>query len=568
MIAAALIGGALFPSAVAGVDGSGIPRVAIIVGPVGAALTPPYLDLAERAAGAAEAEGASVARAYSPNASPERVLEAVSGANIIIYFGHGTGFPNPYSATPDPAKVNGWGLQGPGSRGTHHDSLADGTLAYYGEAWIAANARPAPGFVMIYSNVCYAPGAGEGSHPPSTPDEARARAGGYARTPLAMGASAVFATDFYGGAADLVERLLSSPTLPYGDIIRSDSHYVAAGVTVQPHPYLDGAELWLQRSAYFGAKTDYWFAFSGDPTASFASAGTGRPDALLSSFAQPLTLRLQPGEHFALRLGDDGAVVDEERWTTDAVSRLTVAERRQLAGRGGAWYHITDGEHAGAWIAESPAAYLPGMALEARLDPPRVVEFAAATHAGYRFGSDGMIAEPKVTSLPRASRATADAVSLVDGQLFLHIADGVWADHWLLVSDAVRLAGPVPLPPASAPAAANEPAPPAPPEPPAPSSSASPAPTASLLPSGASSAAPSASVSPSPSAASSSLPAPSDSAAGAGALTPSPSVSPAASASPSPSATPSPSASPSPPASPISSASPSSSDSPSPSASP
>ena len=85
-----------------------------------------------------------------------------TGANIVIYFGHGTGFPNPYSETLIARRSDGWGLQGPRARGTHEDDLAKGRLAYYGEAWLAANAHPAPGFVMIYSNACYAPGASEG----------------------------------------------------------------------------------------------------------------------------------------------------------------------------------------------------------------------------------------------------------------------------------------------------------------------------------------------------------------------------------------------------------------------
>ena len=95
------------------------PIVAIIVGPVGESLTPTYLGLAEGAAAAAEASGASVARAYSPNATPARVLEAVAGADIVVYFGHGTGFPNPYNATLDPDKINGWGLQGPNAARSH-----------------------------------------------------------------------------------------------------------------------------------------------------------------------------------------------------------------------------------------------------------------------------------------------------------------------------------------------------------------------------------------------------------------------------------------------------------------
>lgn len=531
------------------VSGADSPRVAVVVGPVGESLTPTYIKLAELAAEAAEGRGATVARAYSPSATPTRVLDAVAGANVVIYFGHGTGFPNPYGSALNPDKVNGWGLQGPNARGTHEDSWADGTLAYYGEAWIAARARPAPGFVMIYSNVCYAPGAGEGGYPQSTPDEARQRAGGYSRTPLAMGASAVFATDFYAGAAELVNGLLSDTTVPYGDIVRSGSRYAPEGVTVQPHPYAVDAELWQQRSLYFDGKTDYWFAFSGDPTASVASAGTGRPDALLTTFEQPLHLRLQPGEHRTLRLDEAGTVIDEERWMTGMVTELTVDERRRMQDRDGAWYRIAEGEHAGLWIAESAAAHVPGVSLEGALDPQRMVELAAATHAGYRHATDGTIRDAKVATLPRASTATANALALIDGQLHVLLADGLWADHWLLVSDAVRLAGPIPLPPTEAevdvppphPAAQPPPEPPrvaAPPSTPEPrASAAATAPSAPQTPAPE----PMKSPSPSPSAAPSTpaLPSP----------FPSPSATPTPILPPSPIPSPTPSPSPTSPAS-------------------
>lgn len=502
-----------------------IPRIAIVVGPVGEPLTSTYLELAEAAAREAERANANVVRAYSPNANPERVLDAVEGANIVVYFGHGTGFPNPYSDTLNPAMVNGWGLQGPAARGTHEDSWADGTLAYYGEAWIAAHARPAPGFVMIYSNVCYAPGAGEGHHPPATDAVARQRAGGYARTPLAMGASAVFATDFYAGAAELVGKLLSSPTTPYGDVVRSGRNYVADGVVVDAHPYAAGAELWLQRSAYFGGQTDYWFAFSGDPTASLGSAGIGQPDALLAALDQPLAVRVQPGAHHALRLDEAGAVRGDERWVTGEVTELAVAERRRLPDREGAWYRIAAGQHAGAWIAESAAVHPPGRALERALEPQRLVHLAAATHAGYRLSPEGTIAESRVATLPRAARGTADAVALVDGQLHVRLVDGIWAGHWLLVSDAVRLAGPVPLPPAAPEADPAPPAPANPPPPPAPSATPVPPATSSPTPT----APPVASSSAAPSAPPSGMPAP----------TATPTMSPSGLATPSPSPFPS-----------------------------
>jgi hypothetical protein len=253
-------------------------KVAVIVGPVGEDLTPVYLALADAAAAAAEERGALVARAYSPHATADAVLAAVDGANIVVYLGHGVGTPNPYSDTPSPATTNGWGLNGPNARGDHSDSWQDGTLAYYGEAWIAERARPAPGWVMIYSNACYAPGASEGFDTPADEATAADRVAGYSRAPLVdLGASAYFATDFYEGAAHLVGALLDRPDAPYGEIFASEPRYVPDALTRLPHPAVDSAEMWLHRSPYFEGKVDYWYAFAGDPEAALAGRSAPGP---------------------------------------------------------------------------------------------------------------------------------------------------------------------------------------------------------------------------------------------------------------------------------------------------
>lgn len=266
-------------------------KVAVIVGPVGEALTPIYLALGEAAAIAAEERGAVVARAYSPDASADRVLQAVEGANIVVYLGHGVGTPNPYSATADPATTNGWGLNGPSARGDHSDSSQDGTLAYYGEAWIAANARPASGWVMIYSNACYAPGASEGFDTPADEETAASRVRAYARAPLAeLGASAYFATDFYEGAAHLVATLLDQPQLAYGDVFASEPRFQADGLVRLPDPAIEGAETWLHRSAYFEGKVDYWYAFAGNPAASLGNPGIGGATLLTATTTDIATM--------------------------------------------------------------------------------------------------------------------------------------------------------------------------------------------------------------------------------------------------------------------------------------
>lgn len=233
------------------------PKVAIVVGPVGS-LTPTYLHLAELAAATAEHHGALVARAYSPDATPGNVLAAVENADIVIYFGHGYGHPSPYGGL-DTARQNGWGLQGPQARGTHGDSLG-GELAYYGEDWIVANARPAPGFVMIYSNVCYAPGASEGGFAPATETDALMRVAHYSRKVFRMGGSAYYAIDFDRGASDLVGRLLGSPTTGYGSVFASDHRYVAAALRAFAHPFSTG-----QRSGCIARSTPMARPTTGTP---------------------------------------------------------------------------------------------------------------------------------------------------------------------------------------------------------------------------------------------------------------------------------------------------------------
>jgi hypothetical protein len=379
--------------------------VALVVGPVGE-LAEIYRELADSAATSAERHGGVVRRAYSPDATPEQVLAAVEGADIVVYFGHGTGYPNPYSARLNPEAANGWGLQGPKARGTDDDSLADGSLAYFGEAWIARHAKPAPGFVMIYSNVCYAPGAGEGHDAPSTPEIATQRAGYYSRTPLAMGASAVFATDFYAGAATLVDALLRSPATPYGEVFAADPRFDPAGLTPMDHPYAAaGNQLWLHRSSYFGGKLDYWYAFAGDPAASFAGASSGGL-ATPRTYAPARDGMLLAGDHDLVRIGDDGAIAERRALHLDAASAVTFTARQRHGDDPTSWLQL-DSLEPGWWVAESPAAYVSGIAAQGMLAPPRELELATGTHAGHRFDRTGAVVDARTSPSARLRSASS-----------------------------------------------------------------------------------------------------------------------------------------------------------------
>ena len=244
-------------------------KVAIIVGPT-AISTSSYVPYADQIAATASAAGATVVKAYCANATPAKVLAAVQGANIIVYLGHGNGFPNPYSATLDPNSVNGRGL----AKGL--TGCTDTNLKYYGEAWIKANAHPAPGFNMIYSNACYTPGAGETRG--ATEATAKARVGYYSRTVLGMGARAYFASDMWQGSAKLVDLILRNPGMTYGNIFRAGNGFSATALRTFTHPNLGAPDqVWIQKTTASSLGTDYWYAFAGNPAETPGSPQYGLP---------------------------------------------------------------------------------------------------------------------------------------------------------------------------------------------------------------------------------------------------------------------------------------------------
>ena len=202
-------------------------KVVIIVGPVGAQ-TDNYREKGDRIAETAEAAGADVVKVYSPNATWDNVREAVDGANIIVYVGHGNGYPNPYSSgTEYTDRVNGWGLNMREDDGDGDTiNRRHGLLRREGAAWSADRLRrpgrrtycggtandgitPAPGFVMIYSNACYTPGAGESFDTPATEATALTRVASYSRPVFALGGRAYFASDL--GLVEARRPLASQP---------------------------------------------------------------------------------------------------------------------------------------------------------------------------------------------------------------------------------------------------------------------------------------------------------------------------------------------------------------------
>lgn len=71
-------------------------KVVIVVGPVGS-MTGYFKDVGDGVAAVARSYGASVTKIYTPYATWSRVKNAVQGANVLVYIGHGNGWPSPYA---------------------------------------------------------------------------------------------------------------------------------------------------------------------------------------------------------------------------------------------------------------------------------------------------------------------------------------------------------------------------------------------------------------------------------------------------------------------------------------
>ncbi|MCA1569268.1 MAG: cell wall-binding repeat-containing protein [Chloroflexi bacterium] len=277
----ALVVGSPSPTAAAA------PKVAIIVGPVGT-LTSTYRTYANEVATAATAAGATVVKAYSPSATWSNVKAAVNGANVVVYFGHGNGYPNPYGSNELTDRSNGWGLNTKTTNGDA-DSWAAGTLVYCGERVLLGTltsgddaARrtycggtandgitPAPGFTMVYAQAHYAPGFGERyvkETPLPTLSEAQQRVRNYSTPILRLGGT--FLATAYGDADDIVSRVLTGPTTSYGAIFAAGRGYSPSTLTDSAHADFVGSRVWVQRTVISGfhfGEPDYWYAFAGDP---------------------------------------------------------------------------------------------------------------------------------------------------------------------------------------------------------------------------------------------------------------------------------------------------------------
>jgi hypothetical protein len=196
-------------------------KVVLIVGPV-ESLTSTYRSWMDKVATAATANGAAVTKVYSPNATWSKVLNAIQGANIVVYMGHGNGFPNPYSSTLSPTKVDGFGLNDP-------LNLSDNAHIYYGESYIRGYVKLAPNAVVFLSHACYAAGSSESWDVDPTVSVAEQRVDNFAAGFIGAGARAVFALA-HDDPSPYVAKILTGTTLTMKSIFETGAGWTGTWV--------------------------------------------------------------------------------------------------------------------------------------------------------------------------------------------------------------------------------------------------------------------------------------------------------------------------------------------------
>ena len=410
----AILGAPAEPAAAAG------EKVAIIVGPVGS-LSDQYRTMANKVATAATAAGAIVVKAYSPNATWAKVRDAVAGANVIVYFGHGNGYPNPYGSTELTDRSNGWGLNRTTTNGDSDNWST--TMAYCGEKALlgtltagdgaaqrqycggvaSGGIAPAANFTMVYAQAHYAPGFGE-RYTPETPlttlNEAQQRVRHYSDPILKLGGT--FIATAYGDADQIVTRVLTQPNTAFADIFAQGRGWTPSRAVSMAHPDVSGSQVWVQRTTISGfhfGDPDYWYAFGGR-TSKTPAGGTATV-----AVATPPT---------------------EPSWSTVDVSRLAGPDR----------YATAASVSAASFAAGVPVAYV---ATGANFPDALAAGAAAARRGGpVLLVTSGAVPSATARELARLKPA---AIKVVGGTSM--VSDGVLASlrAYATTGDVSRLAG-------------------------------------------------------------------------------------------------------------------------------
>ena len=161
------------------------PKAVFIVGPTNG-LTDSNLADATAMANQAAVERMDVRRVFFPYATWQNVLANIQGANLVVYMGHGYGWPSPYTSRMTESRQNGFGLNS-------HEGSGRAEYTYNAGRPIRDNIVHEPNAVVLLEHGSFTAGNGEPGMRIPSEDLATTRVDNYANGFLAAGARAVFA---------------------------------------------------------------------------------------------------------------------------------------------------------------------------------------------------------------------------------------------------------------------------------------------------------------------------------------------------------------------------------------
>lgn len=328
LLVAGLLGmapGAPSPASAA-VDTRSTAKVVVIVGAVHGS-TPSYRQRGQEIYDAATRWSSNVVKVFSPNATWAAAKAAMQGASIVVYLGHGNGFPSPYRSSPWPYSQNGMGLNETAGNGDYNNR-------YYGEYYIGNEVKLAPNAVVLLTGLCYAAGNSEGGYPEPTLDVAMQRADNYAAGFLRAGAAGVVVENAGGDVTTYIQQLLTGDATLLGMWL----HHARANGNEFSFPSIRTPGTRVHMDPYTPT-SGFKRAFTGDPNlrsdqfragaASVAASVAPSAAAAVTAAAAPDTL-VAPG---SAEVGPDGAetywdpeLVDPTGWVLDAGTKVSVEE--------------------------------------------------------------------------------------------------------------------------------------------------------------------------------------------------------------------------------------------------
>jgi hypothetical protein len=245
-------------------------KAVVIVGPT-AELTTQNLTHGEAIAQLAEKFGMEVRRVFHPYATWDNVLANIQNANLVVYLGHGYGWPSPWGFSEK--SQNGFGLN-PIEGGARNQ------VKYYGARQIVANVRLAPNALVLLDHLCYAAGNGEAGMVIPSWSVAQQRVDNYAAGFLAAGAHGVFAYSYQTFDATVkalfkTDRTMASLFTTPGAYPRPLYGYVGWDARQLESIRTPGTINWLDPHE----KQGFLRAFSGDPAMTAADWRAGAMEA-------------------------------------------------------------------------------------------------------------------------------------------------------------------------------------------------------------------------------------------------------------------------------------------------